>query len=270
MPVLSGQSLGKAYQATEARNHRGVRIRDHLGKGRRPIPGYQTHENRELRTTGNARPPQSQVTEPLERVRDVRNSARGVPSLETITEVDSLHTGTRAAHDEGFGGTYRELPLSNPVLPQQLRVSTSTKSKIRIPEFVQGDRVTQRNAETSFLSGNEGTLEEDDALTKPYGSTGAGGNYHLNPVSAVLQSEWIRNFQVCDFLKDQDMAFSSRCRGCAAFQIRKQKIPGEETFTPNVSWNNSSGVHDSMDEGHDNEKRRKTIGKCTKTANPAA
>jgi hypothetical protein len=55
MPVLSGQSLGKAYQATEARNHRGVRIRDHLGKGRRPIPGYQTHENRELRTTGNAR-----------------------------------------------------------------------------------------------------------------------------------------------------------------------------------------------------------------------
>ena len=131
--------------------------------------------------------------------------------------------GTRAAHDEGFGGTYRELPLSNPVLPQQLRVSTSTKSKIRIPEFVQGDRVTQRNAETSFLSGNEGTLEEDDALTKPYGSSGAGGNYHLNPVSAVLQSEWIRNFQVCDFLKDQDMAFSSRCRGCAAFQIRKQK-----------------------------------------------
>ena len=80
----------------------------------------------------------------------------------------------------------------------------------------------------------------------------------------------VRNFQVCDFLKDQDMAFSSRCRGCAAFQIRKQKIPGEETFTPNVSRNNSSGVHDSMDEGHDNEKRRKTIGKCTKTANPAA
>lgn len=33
----------------------------------------------------------------------------------------------------------------------------------------------------------------------------------------------VRNFQVCDFLKDQDMAFSSRCRGCAAFQIRKQK-----------------------------------------------
>ena len=49
---------------------------------------------------------QSQVTEPLENVRDVRNSTRGFPILEAITEVDSLHTGTRAAHDEGFCGTY--------------------------------------------------------------------------------------------------------------------------------------------------------------------
>ena len=149
MPVLSGQSLGKAYQATEARNHRGVRIRDHLGKGRRPIPGYQTHENRELRTTGNARSNgsnffvrgdgnaflftaglQSQVPEPLESVSDVRNSARGFANLEAITEVDSLRMGTRAAHDGGFDSIYRELPLSNPVSPQQLRVSTSTKSEI--------------------------------------------------------------------------------------------------------------------------------------------
>ena len=217
MPVLSGQSLGKAYQATEARNHRGVRIRDHLGKGRRPIPGYQTHENRELRTTGNARPPQSQVTEPLESVRDVRNSARGFRVLKP-SQKSTVYTWAQellmmrasAAHIENSLSAIQfchnsygfRLPLSRKFefrnLSKAIASLKGTPKRLFFP-------VTKEHLRKMMHLRNLTAAQERAVIITSTRS------------QLCCRVSEVRNFQVCDFLKDQDMAFSSRSRGCAAF-----------------------------------------------------
>ena len=166
---------------------------------------------------------QSQVTEPLESVRDVRNSARGVPSLETITEVDSLHMGTRAAHDEGFGSIYRELPLSNPVSPQQLRVSTSTESKFEFRNLSKAITSLKGTPKRLFFPVTKEHLRKMMHLRNLTAAQERAVIITSTRSQLCCRVSEVRNFQVCDFLKDQAMAFSSRCRGCAAFQIRKQK-----------------------------------------------
>ena len=82
----------------------------------------------------------------------------------------------------------------------------------------------------------------------------------------------IRNFQVCDFLKDHDTAFSSRFRGCAAFRIRKRK---QDTRRRGLYPRMFRGTISRMCTIRRIETMmRRNEGKiseqCTKVANPAA
>ncbi len=82
----------------------------------------------------------------------------------------------------------------------------------------------------------------------------------------------VRNFQVCDFLKDHDTDFSPEYRGCAAFRIRKRKQDTRRRglyprvfrgTTPEVCTIRRIETMMTRNGGKLSEK-------CTKTSNPAA
>ena len=206
--TLSGQSLGESYQASETSNSRGQRPRNHPGKGGWPFPGDSDHEFRQfqgdryarnqgpnfsVRGNGNAflltAGFKSQVSGPVEGIRNIRSGTWGFADSDAVTKTNSLRMGPGTAHDGSISGVHRELSLRNSISPSRLRFPAPSEPKIRVQESVKGNRDTERIAEAPFLSGYEGTSEENVASQEPYIGTRAGGYHHLDRDPTVLQSK---------------------------------------------------------------------------------
>jgi hypothetical protein len=280
MQALSGQPLGTSDQASEESDHRRARVRNPVGKGGRSFSGHQNHDNGKSESArhawdtgsnfsfsgnGNAfmftTGVQSQVSGPMEGVCDVRNSTWGSANPNAVTKIDSLRVGTRAANDGGFGSIHREFPFSNSISPSQLRFSSSAEPKIRIPEFVKGNRFIERNAETSFLPGNKGTFAEDVTFAEPYGGAGAGGDYHINRDSTVLQGKRDQELSSLRFSEGPRHSLQLPFSGLRRFPDQKTeaRYQTERPLPPNVSRNDFKDVYDSKDRDYDEEKRRENI-----------
>jgi hypothetical protein len=138
--------------------------------------------------------------------------------------------------------------------------------KIEFRKYIESNYLTEGDASTDaevhLLSGDKTTSEKDDAITESHGGSGTGSNYPLNGDTTMLQGK-----------RDKKHAYLRLSAGSRySLQLPIQRMRGisdreaqaryteQRHLSSNVPGFNPRNEYNQTDKGHEDEKRRRTIG----------